>query len=265
MVAARGLIIDVGAHNGDDAAYYLHKGYHVVAVEANPVLAEQLRIRFDGHPVTVENVCVASDTLASVTFWVNRVNSTWSSFYPDLAAREETETESVNVPSITLGVLLERYGIPEYLKIDIEGMDQECLKSLDPANLPSYISLELSHGDGIISGLGNVGYNRFKVINQGTYTTALPIFSQEIGWRLIRKARMGFLVPDGFKQDFDTFHHQHGWTFNEGCSGPFGAETFGTWLTEPEAKALYDKIRRAFIRHGMPLEHCWYDVHATQV
>lgn len=30
------LVIDVGMHNGDDTAYYLHRGYRVVAIEANP-------------------------------------------------------------------------------------------------------------------------------------------------------------------------------------------------------------------------------------
>ena len=34
------LIYDVGMHNGDDTAYSLHKGFHVVAIEANPTLAQ---------------------------------------------------------------------------------------------------------------------------------------------------------------------------------------------------------------------------------
>ena len=40
------LIVDLGAHNGDDTCYYLRKGFRVVAVEANPILAEQIRGRF---------------------------------------------------------------------------------------------------------------------------------------------------------------------------------------------------------------------------
>ena len=37
------LIYDVGMHNGSDTAYYLHKGFRVLAIEANPVLAKQGR------------------------------------------------------------------------------------------------------------------------------------------------------------------------------------------------------------------------------
>ena len=34
------LIYDIGQHTGEDTAFYLGKGFRVVAVEANPTLAE---------------------------------------------------------------------------------------------------------------------------------------------------------------------------------------------------------------------------------
>ena len=40
------LIYDIGMNNGDDTAYYLFKGYRVVAVEADPTLIEKARERF---------------------------------------------------------------------------------------------------------------------------------------------------------------------------------------------------------------------------
>jgi FkbM family methyltransferase len=262
----RSLIIDVGGHNGDDTAFYLHRGYRVVTVEANPVLAERLRVRFAGQPVCVENVCIGPSESKSVEFWVNRQNDTWSAFDRAIAARDGTEAYMVELPSTTLRTLLDRHGVPEYLKIDIEGMDQECLKSIDPSNLPKYISLELSHGGDIIGELRALGYTRFKIINQGTYTTATPIFQNQYGWRLLRKTRIGRLLPDGLKHDFDTFHRDRkwNWTFNEGTSGPFGEEAFGPWLSESQAKQRHVGNQNAFTRGGVPLEHCWYDVHATR-
>jgi FkbM family methyltransferase len=259
----RPLIIDVGAHNGDDTAYYLNCGYRVVSVEANPVLADELRQRFRDFPVCVENVCVGQADSETVTFWVNQVNSTWSSFERAVAAREGTEAIPVEVPSVQMGTLLKRYGVPHYLKIDIEGMDEECLRSVDPANAPKYISLEVSHSGDIIGGLQALGYTHFKLVNQATFTTAVPIFPRELGWRFLRKARLGFLVPDGIKHDFDVFQTKHGWDFREGCSGPFGPKTFGPWLTADQAKRLHERIQRAFLRGGWTLSHCWYDVHAT--
>jgi FkbM family methyltransferase len=263
---SRPLIIDVGGHNGDDTAFYLHRGYRVVTVEANPVLAERLRVRFAGRPVCVENVCIGPSESKSVEFWVNRNNDTWSAFDRAIAAREGTEVYLVELPSTTLRTLLDRHGVPEYLKIDIEGMDQECLKSLDPRNLPKYISLELAHGGDIIGELRALGYTRFKIINQGTHTTSTPIFQNQVGWRFLRKTRIGRLLPNGLKHDFDTFHRDRkwNWTFNEGTSGPFGEDAFGPWLTESQAKQRHERNQNAFMRGGVPLDHCWYDVHATQ-
>jgi len=38
----RDLIFDIGANNGDDTAFYLKKGFRVVAIEADPALAQKL-------------------------------------------------------------------------------------------------------------------------------------------------------------------------------------------------------------------------------
>ena len=40
------LVYDVGMHRGEDTAYYLAKGYRVVAIEANPELVGECRERF---------------------------------------------------------------------------------------------------------------------------------------------------------------------------------------------------------------------------
>ena len=46
MKREQDLIYDVGMHNGDDTAYYLHKGFRVVAIEANPVCVQACEKRF---------------------------------------------------------------------------------------------------------------------------------------------------------------------------------------------------------------------------
>jgi FkbM family methyltransferase len=262
---SRPLIMDVGGNNGDDTAFYLHRGYRVVTVEANPVLAKHLRVRFAGQPVVVENVCIGPSESESVEFWVNRNHDAWSAFDHALATREGTEAYLVELPSTTLRTLLDRHGMPEYIKIDIEGMDRECLKSLDSERLPKYISLELSN-DEIIDELSALGYGRFKIINQGTFTTSTPIFPNQYAWRLLRKTRIGRFLPNGLKHDFDTFHRDRkwNWTFNEGTSGPFGVDTFGPWLTVSQAKQRHERNQEAFVRGGLSLGQCWYDVHATQ-
>jgi hypothetical protein len=74
--------------------------------------------------------------------------------------------------------ILREHGLPHYLKIDIEGHDRICLDSLRPDQCPRYLSSELTHGNGLIDRLHTLGYRRFKLINQATYTEASPIFDR---------------------------------------------------------------------------------------
>ncbi len=42
----RTIIYDLGANNGDDIPYYLRKADKVIAVEANPILSQEIEDRF---------------------------------------------------------------------------------------------------------------------------------------------------------------------------------------------------------------------------
>jgi FkbM family methyltransferase len=264
------LIIDVGAHNGDDTAFYLHEGYRVVAIEANPFLAHSIGVRFksavDAERLAVLNVGIA-ERAGTQTFWANDDHSVWSSFDETLARRYGTSAHAVEVECMRLDTILDRYGIPHYLKIDIEGHDRVCLDSLEPGRCPRYVSCELTHGTGLIDRLHELGYRRFKLLNQTTYTPATPVFDNEIAFRALRKLctlvpAMKRRVPNGLRIDFDTpalNDHQ----FPPGSSGPFGEPTFGPWRSKAEVERQYDRIRARFVRGGVSLEQCWFDVHAS--
>ncbi len=47
MAAARNdLIYGVGLFDGSDTAYYVHRGYTVVGIDANPVMIEKAKNKF---------------------------------------------------------------------------------------------------------------------------------------------------------------------------------------------------------------------------
>src|SRR6476660_4069428 len=77
------LIFDVGMNNGDDSAYYLSKGYQVVAVEANPILVERARARFKSEiaagQLLIEPVAII-DWPGKAPFWINPQRDVFSSF-----------------------------------------------------------------------------------------------------------------------------------------------------------------------------------------
>ena len=123
----RDLIYDVGVHNGNDTAYYLHCGYRVIGIEANPSLIEALNERFAGEiadgRLTLLNVGI-SESDGQKEFWVCDDNTEWSSFNRDIARRNGSKHHAVAIDTVTLASVLARYGIPYYCKIDIAESDQ---------------------------------------------------------------------------------------------------------------------------------------------
>ena len=266
------LIFDIGAHNGDDTAYYLHEGFRVVAVEANPILAKVIARRFSTESsngrLAVLNVGIAQHA-ATQPFWVNDERSVWSSFDRELGGRHGSRCHAVDVPCLPLSALIEEHGIPHYVKIDIEGYDSVCLGSLTVENRPPYISCEVTHGDGLIERLDTLGYGRFKLVNQGTFTEATPVFDNELALRGLRKLCMRVpavktIIPDGIRAEFDTFVRDSGYSFPSGSSGPFAERTWGDWRSKDDVLQRYEDIRRRYVRARVPLDQCWYDVHARE-
>src|SRR5215831_9510764 len=94
------LIYDVGANNGDDTAYYLSRGFHVVAVEADPTLIEQARERFPDEirrgRLELVNVAVGPQEEVA-RFWICEGKSEWNSFDRRIASREGRQCHPINV------------------------------------------------------------------------------------------------------------------------------------------------------------------------
>jgi len=270
------LIYDVGLHNGADTAYYLHRGFRVVAIDANPVLTGAAQRRFDKEiasgRLTVLNIGIA-EAEGTLSFWVNEANDTQSSFN-EARAKRYGPCHEICVPCIPLSVVMEQQGIPYYMKVDIEGYDYLCIRALNSKNLPKYISVELDRDHDLVAELHQLGYQRFKVINQLTFTGSTPIADDEIAFRLLRKASskippLGRLLKRPViskhlkKADFDIFADQFDYKFGEGSSGPFGEDTSGSWCTADEVSARIRSIQHKLAAGHLPAGSVWFDIHAT--
>jgi FkbM family methyltransferase len=230
------LVIDVGAHDGSDTARYLADGYRVVAIEANPVLVRRLEERFaaevaDGRLEVVGAGVHENDGEAS--FYVSE-NDLLSSFLRDRATVGGVQAEEVTIPVLGFRGILEKYGSPHYLKVDIEGMDGVCLDALQPDRLPRFLSVELGwDAPAVLRRLQQLGYRRFKIISQsGHHAVTLN--------RLLTK-RVKHSTPDH-------------------TSGPFGDAADGPWLSFRSAFAAAAVLTTRRAWQGGNL---WHDLHAT--
>lgn len=252
---ANELVFDIGYHKGEDTRYYLSKGYRVVAVEANPLLAKQGQTELASYiasgQLTLLNVGIA-ETTGNLQFWINHKYSEWSSFHQDIGCRNGTACHAVNVDTITMGDLIGKYGVPYYLKIDIEGNDIYCLTGLKQGQIPKYVSCEACHLEWLTV-MKEKGYTKFKLINQldgfhpyniGWEKSTLRVLRNKVRWRIIKMLGNKTKHPVG-------------------SSGPFGEETEGEWLTYDELVAQYKSFYSRDAK-GSPLNlHSWYDFHGS--
>jgi FkbM family methyltransferase len=164
------LIFDVGLHHGDDADFYLRKGFRVVALEANPEFCRRARERFateigEGR-LAIVNKALDREAGRRATFYLRADKDDWSSLDAEMAGRGGGALTEIQVETTTLISLAEEHGVPHYLKVDIEGADEHAVEQLASLpTLPNYVSVEAS-GDPL-STFVRCGYRSFQIVNQG--------------------------------------------------------------------------------------------------
>ena len=167
-MASRHLIFDLGMSNGDDTAFYLGKGFRVVAVEARPDLCEAARARFSvelqtGKLTIVERAIwrVAGER---ITFFDR---GDWSSVFREAAERDGLASTAIEVGTTTVSALFTEFGVPHFLKCDIEGGEDIVISQLAQAeDRPRFVSMEDPTGV-TATRLAAIGFDRFQMVNQG--------------------------------------------------------------------------------------------------
>jgi FkbM family methyltransferase len=138
LVRRGDLVFDIGAHVGDRVASFRRLGARVVAVEPQPALSRLLKL-FYGRSVDVAVEAVAIGRgVGTADMMINLDNPTVSTASPGFvsAARDapgwETQrwTRSVVVPVTTLDALIDKHGLPAFIKIDVEGFEEQALLGL---------------------------------------------------------------------------------------------------------------------------------------
>ena len=270
-------------NNGDDTAYYLHKGHRVVAIEADPELATKvaqgLRQHVESGRLTILNVAVAEEE-STLPFWICESHPEWSSFDEAIAGRNGAPHHRIEVRTRRFEDIVREYGVPYYVKIDIEGSDLLCVRALKPSHLPAYLSIEMSPAAlADLSRFRELGFCRFKCMSQYYYLPVqrrpspeeqhygkycLRLLDRRLPWRIYRRLGGRGLLR---KQLSPLRRTADGWVFPEGASGPFGEDTRGEWLSFDEFTETLAHFEAQF-RNGRPSPFWaqasysfWADVH----
>ncbi|MBM3529028.1 MAG: FkbM family methyltransferase [Alphaproteobacteria bacterium] len=180
------LVFDVGAHVGDRVASFKRLGARVVAVEPQPALVFTLKTLYGrDRNVTIEGKAVgrSAGTLAMKINVDNPTISTASDAFIDAsrgAAGWEGQVwgKSIEVPVTTLDALITAHGIPAFVKIDVEGFEEEALAGL--TRPVAALSFEFTT---IQRGVAKACIARCAALGFARYNAAIGE-SQELGqWR----------------------------------------------------------------------------------
>ena len=224
-------------NNGDDTEYYLLKGFDVVSVEANPYLCEMARARFknalDDKTLVILNAAI-SENNKKINFYINRINSHWSSLDINWASRGSSPVDKVQVDSLTLSDIINSFGLPYYLKTDIEGGDMIVLDQLLANKFtPNFFSIEdCRFGFEYIEKLIKIGYKKFKLSDQ----SKVPVM-----------------------RDNSVEH-----SFKLGSSGLFGNDLPGAWISSTDFFCKYEElVRDRKTLKRLAKDSIWWDIHCS--
>jgi FkbM family methyltransferase len=262
-IAKSPLVYDIGLHDGRDTGHYLREGCRVVAIDANPEMCAAAEAYFRDYIQTgqlkIINIGVAEHK-DQLEFWVCDDRLEWSSFDLKLASRYGTKHHAITVDCVPITEIVDKFGVGDYMKIDIEGNDGICIAGLTAAIAPKYISMEFDYwtdGDRHIERLFELGYRGFKVVCQ---TNAWHQVTTRNIWAISKGPRASHLWPlSKFRRGI--FKYLRG--RRRGESGPWGEKTSGSWHSVDHVHSVRRLLRELHERSDEELGW-WWDLHARK-
>ncbi len=144
-----GLVFDVGANVGDKTEVFSRVARQVVSFEPDPRLAAHLKLRFQRQKNVVVEGCGLSDREGVMTLHAYGGGSAYNTLCDrrhESIANLHPGHQKIDVLVTTLDQMIKRHGVPDYIKVDVEGHEVEVFAGLSrnvrlvsfEANLPEF-------------------------------------------------------------------------------------------------------------------------------
>lgn len=182
LVRPGSLAFDIGAHAGNRSLALAKAGAEVVALEPQPALASVLDWIARGRAITVRREAVGCEP-GSTELSISRRHPTLSTTVPGWPDRLSSAAgfervrwdEIVEVPVVTLDMLIADHGIPDFTKIDVEGSEADILEGLSqplPLIAFEYLPAALDVAERCLNRLEELGSYECNLVIGETQTFA---------------------------------------------------------------------------------------------
>jgi len=166
---------DIGAHKGDKAIPFINNNVECILIEPQPFCVDHLKKTFLNNPLVQILAIGLGESRNVLEMSINTNEPVLSTFNEEWKTGRFANSlwdSKIEVPIMTIDNLIEKYGHPRYIKIDVEGFEFQVLKGLTKKT--GLISFEFTsefykNASKCITYLNSFGYNKFN-FSQGDNT-----------------------------------------------------------------------------------------------
>ena len=171
------LLFDIGGNIGSWALKKYNSDTQIISIEASPTTFQSLVLNTFGKNIICLNYAVTSSVEESVEFFdcnantISTLNQKWLND-PSSRFYNQFNYKKIKVNTITLDKLVKTYGMPDLIKVDVEGAEDIVLKSLtSPAKIICFewaaeMQIEIVNS---VNHLASLGYEKFHIQNEDKY------------------------------------------------------------------------------------------------
>ena len=172
------LVFDIGYNHGEFsiACTSQHRECKIIALEANPMLTKNPPVL---NNITLINKLVSTESGKQTPFYVNPAEDGISTASTEFLQNSRFTQGSkyihhqskwahpISIESTTLTELIGEYGVPDFIKIDVEGYEKEVINGLN-TTVP-LLGFEWHEEDyqsviDSVTRLSNLGFEKFGVV-----------------------------------------------------------------------------------------------------
>lgn len=172
------MFFDIGSNLGNWSLANINRCNKIIAIEASPTtFNKKVNNCKNVNNIILLNYAVCNNNFNDIKFYqadadvLSTINKDWLS-NPNSRFYNYQYTE-ITVKTITIDKLIEDYGLPDLIKIDVEGGEYECITSL--TQKVKLICFEWASETNMITFkcidyLLSLGYTHFYIQNNDNYT-----------------------------------------------------------------------------------------------